>query len=154
MKKRILFFIFLFSVILNIVLVINILSSEPGKTPDRSLFSEKINLSADQRKMIEKESSFLKGENKKLEFKLSECRSDLYAVLDSDVVDKSKVEKCIDDINKIQKKIQMNTIEHLLIYKKHLSKEQCDCFLADFGKKMHINHKCDENCKFGSKNNL
>ncbi|MEN8153384.1 MAG: hypothetical protein ABFR75_05125 [Acidobacteriota bacterium] len=147
MKKRIIFFIFLFSLILNIALVVNIISSEKGKSPERSLFSEKINLSDDQKKKIDDESFFLKEENKKLELKLSECRKELYTVLDSDIVDKTRVEKCIDDINRIQKKIQMNTIDHLLIYKKHLSKKQCDCFLADFGEQMDVEHKCEKNCK-------
>ncbi len=155
MKKRILFFIFLFSFILNIVLVVNILSSGPESFTEKSLFSKKISLSSEQKKKIEEESSLIKEENEKLEIKLSECRKDLYEVLDSDTVDKSKVAKCIDDINKIQKKIQMNTIDHLLIYKKHLSKEQCDCFLSDFGDKMNLEHNCDENCKCGgSKENL
>jgi len=146
MKKKILFFIFLFSLILNLVFFVQILSSGPGSFTEKSLFSKKINLSDDQKKKIEEESSIIKEENEKLELKLSECRKDLYEVLDSETVDKSKVAKCIDDINTIQKKTQMNTIDHLLIYKKHLSKEQCDCFLSDFRDKMNIGYKCEKNC--------
>ena len=154
MKQKILFFIFLFSFILNIVFFVRFFFSRNGSIPERSLFNEKINLSEDQKKKIEEESYILKEENEKLELKLSECRSDLYDVLESDTVDKTKVEKCIDDINKIQKKIQMNTIEHLLIYKKHLSKKQCDCFLADFGDKMNVEHKCEKTVNAEANNNL
>ncbi len=143
MRRKILFAVFLFSLIFNIVFVIDLMSDRHlGKAKD----GNKIVLTDQQKKKISEESEVILNDNIKLEAELKKCRLDLYNLLNSEQPDKSKIENCINTISEIQKKIQMNTVEQLLIYKKHMNKEQCKCFLKEFGEKMDVHHKCDENC--------
>jgi len=142
-KQRILFAVFLFSFIFNVVFIFHLLSvrhSEEGS------LGKKFTLNDLQKEKITEESGVILSENLKFEIELKKCRQDLYNLLNSKVPDKKEIEKCITTINDIQKNIQMNTVEQLLIYKKHMTEDQCKCFLKEFGQKMNVHHVCDENC--------
>ncbi len=143
MKRKLFFLFFLFSFIFNIVFILHLRS-------DRHTDNKKLpafHLNDFQKKKINEESSEIINDNIKLENELAKCRQDLYNLLNSEDNDKVKIEECINTISNIQKKIQLNTIDQLLIYKKHMDKEQCKCFLKEFGKNMNVHHKCDENCR-------
>ena len=142
MKRKLFIVLFLFSLTFNVVFIFHLLSdrhSSGNSTANAFLLDDS------QKKKIAEESSGILSENVKLENGLERCRQDLYNLLNSEETDKKEIEKCITTINDIQKKIQMNTVEQLLIYKKHMTDEQCKCFLKEFGENMNITHKCDEN---------
>jgi len=141
MKKRIFVILFLFSFIFNVIAVVYLLSTRTDSDPAHSFF-----LNESQKQKINKESGDILQENVKLEGELEKCRQDLYNLLNSEDNDRTKIEGCISTISDIQKKIQMNTVEQLLIYKKHMDEEQCRCFLKEFGENMNVHHECDENC--------
>ncbi len=143
MKLKIFFAVFLFSLIFNVVFIVHMFS-------DRHSGSEGTSpgfvLDDSQKKKITEESAGILDENVKLEGELEKCRQDLYNLLDSKVTDRTEIDKCITAINDIQKKIQLNTVDQLLIYKKNMTKEQCKCLLKEFGDKMNVHHQCSENC--------
>lgn len=147
MKRKLFIIGVLFSFIFNVIFIIHLLSyKHSGSDNTAPAFL----LNDSQKKKIEEESSGLLNENVKLENGLERCRQDLYNLLNSKETDRKEIEKCITTINDIQKKIQMNTVEQLLIYKKHMTDEQCKCFLKEFGENMNITHKCDENSSCNS----
>lgn len=142
MKRKLFFLFFLFSFIFNIIFILHLRSDRHSDNNSMPAFQ----LNDFQKKKITEESSEIIGENTKLENELAKCRQELYNLLNSDETDKKEIEKCIVTISDIQKKIQMNTVDQLLIYKKHMTKEQCKCFLKEFGENMNVHHQCDENC--------
>jgi len=148
MKKKFFALLFLFSVVFNGVAVVYLLSSKKNAAPAQI---RTYHLSESQHQKIRKESEGFLKENRQLEKELEICRQDLYNLLNSEESDRGKIEDCITAISSIQKKIQMNTVEQLLIYKKHLDEEQCRCFLKEFGTQMKVHHSCDENCGCGSR---
>jgi len=143
MKKRIFVLLFLFSFIFNVIAVVYLLSTRTDSEPVQA---HSFHLNESQKQKIKNESSDILQENVKLEGELEKCRQDLYNLLNSEDNDRTKIEECISTISNIQKKIQMNTVEQLLIYKKHMDEEQCKCFLKEFGENMNVHHQCDENC--------
>ena len=143
MRIKILFSVFLFSLIFNVVFIVHTLSDRHSGVENTS---PGFVLDESQKEKITEESAGILEENVKFEGELKKCRQDLYNLLNSEVPDKKEIEKCITTINEIQKKIQMNTVEQLLIYKKHMTEDQCKCFLKEFGDKMNVHHQCDENC--------
>jgi len=143
MKKKILPLIFIFSFIFNVVAVVYLLPGRPGKDPAHS---HSYHLDHTQKMKIHKESRGFIVENEQLEKELGKCRQELFNLLNSENIDRTKIEECISTISQIQKKIQLNTVEQLLIYKKHMDEEQCRCFLQEFGENMKVLHTCDENC--------
>ncbi|MEN8221805.1 MAG: hypothetical protein ABFR36_00990 [Acidobacteriota bacterium] len=143
MKKKIFIGFFLFSFIFNVVAVVYLLSLRKIENNEKV---HTFQLNESQKHKITRESEGILNENIKLENELERCRQDLYNLLNSENNDRAKIEECITTISDIQKKIQLNTVEQLLIYKKHMNKEQCKCFLKEFGENMNVHHKCDENC--------
>jgi len=148
MKKRIFLILFLFSLVFNVLAVVYLLSN---RSDDKRVHAHSFHLNESQKEKINKESEGILHENVKLESELEKCRQDLYNLLNSEENDRSKIEECINTISDIQKKIQLNTVDQLLIYKKHMNEEQCKCFLTEFGENMNVNHKCDENCSCNKK---
>jgi len=143
MRRKLLIVVFLFSLVFNTVFVIDLLSGRHFGKPDTDTA---IVLNDQQKKLIRHESEWILSDNIKLEDELKRCRQDLYNLLNSESTDRAGIEKCISTISEIQKKIQMNTVEQLLIYKKHMDREQCKCLLKEFGRKMDVHHRCGENC--------
>lgn len=148
MKKLVIISIFLFSIIFNIVFVYHLVTVHKD---NKNNVLDDVILSTEQQNLINKKTEFIIKKNKELNLELKKCRKDLYSILDNDNPDREKIKICIDAINNIQKEMQINTIEQLLIYKKNLSKSQCDCFMKNVGNEMGIPHKCDENCKCNMK---
>ncbi len=144
MKRKLWIIIFLFSLTFNVVFILDLLSERHSNID--SVSGDKLNLTIIQKKRITEESLPIVNENKKLESELRVCNQDLYDMLNADKVDKKTVRECISKINEIQKNIQLNTIEQLLIYKKHMTPEQCKCFLEEFGSKLNLNHNCTDGC--------
>ncbi len=143
MRLKIFIIIFLFSVIFNVVFVIHLQSDrQKSKHSHDKCFV----LDKEQEKRIKEESEEILNQNSKLEKKLNKCKQDLYDLLNSDENDMKEIEKCITTLNEIQKNIQINTVKHLLIYKKNMTKEQCKCFLQRFGENMDLNQRCNGDC--------
>ena len=140
MRKKIWVTVFLFSLVFNVVFILDLLSD---KHFGKAAASGSVELSAPQKKSIQYESAGLESENASLEKELEVCRRDLYSLLESRDTDRAKIRDCIETINEIQKKIQLNTIDQLLIYKKHMTPEQCRCFFRDFGQNLNVNHQAD-----------
>ncbi len=143
MKRSILIMVFLFSIIFNFVFVYHLVTVHRSN----SRVLDDISLSAEQQQVIKKKAGAILENNTKLNLELKKCRKDLYKYLDDDKPDRIMIKKCIDMINDIQKKMQFNTVEHLLVYKNHLSKPQRDCLMRNVGNKMGIQHKCKVDCK-------
>lgn len=143
MRKKIIPLVFIFSLVFNAVAVIYLLPSKKSVEPEHA---HTYRLNEAQRVKISKESGKFRVENQQLEKELEKCRRDLYNLLNSKENDRKEIEECIATISNIQKKIQMNTVEQLLIYKKHLDEDQCRCFLQEFGNQLNVHHQCDENC--------
>ena len=145
MKKFILISFFLFSFIFNIVFIYHLVTVH-GSSTEKGVLDDVI-LTEKQRKIISEKSRSILKNNNELNYKLERCRKDLYNILEKKDPDKVEINNCIDAINRIQKEIQINTVEQVLIYKKHLTESQCDCFMKNVGDNMGIPHKCDADCK-------
>ncbi len=143
MKRSVFKLIFLFSLVFNVVCMVYLLTPATEKDP----VLKDVRLSNDQKETIERKTHDIIESNCELTKKLTIHRQELYNLLIQDNPDREKIAKWIKQINRLQHKIQQNTIDHLLLYKKHLSKTQCDCLMRNVAVKMGVEQKCGTDCE-------
>lgn len=151
MRRPLFYGLLLFSLIFNIVFIVHLIgmNSEPSRTSD--IFGKDVKLTDAQKKIINSECTPFRKENSELEQILTEKKAKLLNLLKEKNIDTDRIESCIEEINSIQKKIQLNVVKQLIIYKTHMNREQCSCFMNNLGKEMDVDHVCDENCSCSSK---
>jgi Spy/CpxP family protein refolding chaperone len=147
MGKIILRLLFILSISFNLAFLAHFFLSPKKSAAQDSLMNE-LKLSGEQAKNIRSASETIDRENVDLKTKVLKYRQELVKLLQAPKVDKENAFQCIKDINALQQKIQENTIKKILIYKEHLSNEQCSCLMDNVCKKMHIHPgHCKEHCK-------
>ena len=109
----------MFSIIFNIVFIYHLLTVHQIEIKKNVL--EDVQLSSEQKELIKEKTRAIINKNTELNQELKNCRKDLYVILEQENPDRAKIKSCISKINAIQKEMQINTVEQLLIYKKHLS---------------------------------
>jgi hypothetical protein len=106
-----------------------------------------LNLSEKQKQEVAKIQLTIHRKNELIKGKIVACQKDLLAAISQEHTDRSKINKCIEDISVMQREIQMNAVDQILQIRQHLDKDQCDCLMkelaADMGKK---NQPCDKDC--------
>ncbi|MCB4792551.1 MAG: Spy/CpxP family protein refolding chaperone [Elusimicrobia bacterium] len=83
-----------------------------------------LNLSEEQALYMEKDRKALQDTINPLKDELKAKRAELFAMLDSDSIDNSKVDKLIGEISVLQMKIEKNVVDHSLNIRKQLTPEQ------------------------------
>ncbi len=146
MKKFILYSVVIFSFIFNAVFIIHLYGMKESESDRQFDIYRNLNLSNKQQKTIENMCLPYKKMNDNLENRLASKRALILNLLKKKEVDMKKVEKCVDEINSLQKQIQMNVLKQMIIFKKNMNPDQCGCFLNNLGEKMDVSHVCDENC--------
>lgn len=150
MKKLILYGLILFSFIFNIVFIVHLIGMKSSERDNISLFGKDVKLTKAQENAINSRCSPYRKENSEFEKTLAVKRAKLLTLVNSESINMNRLESCINEINGIQKKIQMNVVKQLIIYKEHMNKEQCSCLMNNIGVEMDVDHLCDENCECSS----
>ena len=110
--------------------------SPPANTAEASLNQLNLDLSEEQLKQMEPLRQKLHQENETIKKEMFQCQEKLLAALDSDPPDKAVINTCIENINTLQKKIQQNTIEEIILVRKVMNPEQCNCLMKGLGAAM------------------
>mgnify|MGYP001044551497 CR=1 FL=1 len=147
MGKIVLRILFILSISFNLAFLGHQLLA-PQKSAAQDSLMKELHLSHEQAKNIRSASETIDRENAELKAKVVKCREELVNVLQAPAVDKEKAYRCIEGINVLQRTIQENTLKKILIYKEHLSQDQCSCLMDNMCKKMHINPEhCRKHCQ-------
>ena len=103
-----------------------------------------LNLSAEQKKLMEPIRLKMHRENEAVKKQIMKCQEKLMAALKTDPVDKGAINRCIENISDLQKKIQLNTVEEIIQIRKYMNTEQCNCLISGLGAAMNQTTKpCD-----------
>ncbi len=132
MNKKIPGLIFVLSLSFNAAFLIYLFTAQPG--PRGTQGSEmKLNLTEQQKKRMEPIQVKIHRENAAIKTKIAKCQEELLAALKADPVDRTAVNTCIERINNLQKKIQLNTIEEIIRIRKYMNPDQCTCLIEGLG---------------------
>ena len=146
MKRALLYGIILFSLVFNVVFIVHLFGMKSSEKNSVSFLGEKLNLTAEQKEKIHTQCMPYRTQNDELENKLASKRAEILNLIKSKDIDMKKIEACIDEINSLQKKIQLNVVKQMIVYKSYMNESQCNFIINNLGEKMDIAHVCDENC--------
>lgn len=96
----------------------------------RNRMQKMFNLSEEQVRFMEQDREEAQKEIKPIMDELQKKRAELFALLNADNIDNTKVEKLINDIALLQVKIEKNVVSHLIKVRKNLTPEQQEKFKA------------------------
>ncbi|MCP5104041.1 MAG: periplasmic heavy metal sensor [bacterium] len=119
--------IFILSLSVNAAFLIQFFTAE-AETPARQL-----NLTEEQKKQMEPIQVKMHRENEAIKTKISQCQEKLLAALKADPVDRTAINSFIENISRLQKKIQQNTIEEIIQIRNYMNPEQCNCLIDNLG---------------------
>jgi uncharacterized membrane protein len=137
MKRFLFLVVLILSLSFNVAFVSHLITDQENHKSS-VVRHKSLDLSKEQSKKIHKDTLALGQKNLELKKEVQKCRKDLLSLLSGTEVDKDKLRLCIEKISTLQKKIQANTIKKLLIYKKHLSHNQCKCMFECLGVEMNL----------------
>lgn len=146
MKKKILVrLILILSLGFNAAAVIYFLQSPKtvaaNAAPD--LKTIPMHLTDQQKKEIEPLRLEFHRKNQTIKKEITARQKELLAALDEEHVDITTVNRCIDTINQLQKKIQLNAAEEIIRMKKIMNPRQCTCMIKNLG---HAMDKSNQPC--------
>lgn len=141
MVRIILRLIFILSISFNIAFILHLL----GHSPDQK--NIQLNMTEKQREYVNRIHLKVHKDNKEIKDRIRQCQKDLMKALKEEELNHEQVSKCIDEINNLQKKIQLNTIEEIIQVKKVLNKHQCDCLIDGLNQRLsQVSKPCDREC--------
>ena len=128
MNKIIPGILFILSISFNVAFLINLLTARTSHT-ETSKNQMNLNLTEQQEKQMEAIRVKMHRENQAIKKQIAQCQEDLLKALKQEPVDKAAINGCIENISRLQKKIQQNTIEEIIQIKKYMNPEQCNCLM-------------------------
>jgi len=144
-KVRYIFWItFILSLSLNAAFILHLFTSmDTSKNPTVNPSQTKspvqkpnLELTTDQLKKMEPFQLKIHRENETIKKEIRQYQVKLLASINKEPIDKQAINRCIDRINNLQKKIQQNTVKEILYLKKHMNPDQCNCFIKNLGDSM------------------
>ena len=128
--------IFILSLSFNIAFLIHMITSHPAHS-EAAEYHMNLNLSEEQKKLMEPIRLKMHRENEAVKKQIMKCQAKLMAALKTEPVDKEAINRCIENISDLQKKIQLNTVEEIIRIRKYMSTEQCNCLIDNLGTAMN-----------------
>ncbi len=139
--------IFILSLSLNVAFIIHFLSTQPPAASAQDRLPVPLHLTDQQVKDIQPIRQKIHKENEHIKKQIQQYQSKLLTALQEEPVDRGEVNRCIDEINGYQKKIQHNTVEEILQVQKHMNPHQCQCFLHNIDCAMKDStQQCGNDC--------
>lgn len=133
MNKKIPGIIFILSLSFNAAFLIYLFTAQP-EPPGSEV---NLNLTEQQKKQMAPIQAKIHSENEVIKTQIAKCREELLAALKTEPIDRTAVNTCIEDINNLQKKIQHNTIEEIILIRKYMNPDQCNCLMEGLGAAMN-----------------
>lgn len=129
MRKKLPGIIFIISLSLNAAFIIYLFTPKIFSKPETSGSEMILELTEEQKKLLEPAQVKIHRENENIKSRIAQCQQKLLAALKADSIDRTEINNCIENINDLQKKIQQNTIEEILLLRQHMNPDQCNCLM-------------------------
>jgi hypothetical protein len=144
MRKKLPGIIFIISLSFNAAFLIYLFTPTIFSKPKITGNEMKLELTDQQKKHLEPSRVKIHRENETIKSQITLCQQKLMAALKADPVDRAAINKCIENINNLQKKIQQNTIEEILLLREHMDTDQCNCLMEGLNAAMESSTRaCD-----------
>ena len=144
MRKKLPGIIFVISLSLNAAFIIYLFTPKIFPKPETSINKMKLELTEEQKKHLEPSQVKIHRENENIKSQITQCQQKLLTALKADPIDRTEINNCIEKINELQKKIQQNTIEEILLLRQHINTDQCNCLMEGLNAAMgSSNQMCD-----------
>lgn len=154
MRKKLPGIIFILSLSFNAAFLIYLFTPKifsKAEPPGNEL---KLELTEQQKKHLEPAQVKFHRENEAIKSQIAECQQKLLDTLKTDPIDRTEINNCIENINNLQKEIQQNTIEEILLLRQHINTDQCNCLMEGLNAAMdNSTQTCDcPHCRAARKN--
>lgn len=124
--------VFVVSIGLNAAFLIHLLSGHAGLTAS----SGEMSLSAQQQNQLQQLRSNYHRLNESVRKEIADCQERMLAELNKEKIDKEQINRCVEKISDLQKKLQQNTVEEIIQVKEFLSPQQCNCLIDQLKSRM------------------
>ncbi|MCP5050700.1 MAG: periplasmic heavy metal sensor [bacterium] len=148
MNRMILKIIFILSLSFNAAFLIHLFTrpaeTQTAPSPSGHLYLE---LTDQQKKQIAPVQQAMQRQNETIKKQVAQYQGQLLEALKKEPVDRTEVSRCINQINGLQKQIQLNTVEEIIRIREYMNPEQCNCLIGCLGASMEgSSHTCDSSC--------
>ncbi len=134
MKRTIIRVVFILSISFNAAFLIHLFTTKAQTRPfgpeGSAIGHLSLDLTETQKKQIAPVQLAMQRQNETIKKQITGHQGVLLEALKEKDVDRGEVNRCINNISDLQKKLQLNTVEEIIRVREYMNTDQCNCLIG------------------------